>query len=176
MSWSRRKLLIIITLAGAGVLAACGFQPLYGNRSQANSAPTQFAQIDVTGIDGRAGHHLRNYLIDKLSARGDNYKKLYRLDISLSEQKDGLAIRQDESVTRFNYRVLGAIRLVRLRDQQPVFETSLRVTSAFNVVKSEFATLSAERDAQDRAARDLSDEIITRLAIYFQRVASQPQT
>jgi len=176
MSWSRRKLFVSIILAGTGLLAGCGFQPLYGNRSQANSAPAQFAQIDVTGIDGRTGHHLRNYLIDQFSARGGNYKKLYRLDISLSEQKDGLAIRQDESVTRFNYRVLSAIRLVRLRDQQPVFETSLRATSAFNVVKSEFATLSAERDAQERAARDLSAEIITRLAIYFQRVASQPQT
>lgn len=156
------------------VLNGCGFQPLYGHRSQGNSAPAQFAQIDVNPIGGRPGHHLRNYLIDRLSARGGNYKKQYRLDIALSERKDGLAIREDESVTRFNYRLMGSVRLTRLNDQQILYETSLRVTSAFNVVNSEFATLSAERDAEERAARDLSDEIITRLAIYFQRSALRP--
>lgn len=173
MSWSRRHFLV---LAGSVTLVGCGFQPLYANRSYSRSVPAQFAQIDITRIDGRSGHHLRNYLIDRMSARGGNYKKQYRLDILLNDRKDGLAIRTDEAVTRFNYRLFSTVRLVRISDQSVLFETGLRATSAFNVVDSEFATLSAERDAEDRAARDLSDEIITRLAIYFQRVAIQPQT
>ncbi len=171
MLWSRRVFLVL----GCGmVLTGCGFQPLYAHRSQGNSAPAQFAQIDVNPIDGRPGHHLRNYLIDRLSARGGHVKRQYRLDIALSDRKDGLAIREDESVTRFNYRLLGSVRLTRISDQQIVYETSLRVTSAFNVVNSEFATLSAERDAEERAARDLSDEIVTRLALYFQRNVLHP--
>lgn len=171
MWWSRR---IPLALACAGLLAGCGFQPLYGNRAQSRSTPAQFALIEVNDIDGRPGHHLRNYLIDRLSARGGNYKKLYRLEISLSDQKDGLAIREDEAVTRFNYRLISAIRLTRIADGQILYESSLRATAAFNVVDSEFATLSAERDAETRAARDLSNEIITRMAIYFQREAQQP--
>lgn len=163
-----------LLLVCAGLSASCGFQPLYGYRSHGNSAPAQFALIDVNEIDGRPGHHLRNYLIDRFSARGGNYEKQYRLDIALSEAKDGLAIRQDESVTRFNYRLIGNIRLSRISDHQILFESSLRATSAYNVVDSEFATLSAERDAEERAASDMSNEIITRLAIYFQRVQAQP--
>jgi LPS-assembly lipoprotein len=170
MSWSRRQ---VLTLSSGMVLAACGFQPLYGNRSASNSTPMQFAQIDVNNIDGRTGHHLRNYLIDRLSARGGHYKKAYRLDVALSETKDGLAIRSDEAVTRFNFRLLSNVRLTRIGDQQTLYESNLRVTAAYNVVESEFATLSAERDAEDRAARDMSSEIITRLAIYFQRHSSQ---
>ena len=171
MWWSRRAFFV---LTCAGLLAGCGFQPLYGNRSQASSTPAQFARIEVSDIDGRPGHHLRNHLIDRFSARGGNYKKQYRLDIALSDRKDGLAIRNDESVTRFNYRLLSNLRLVRIADQQILYETSLRTTVAFNVVDSEFATLSAERDAEERAARDLSEEMITRLAIYFQRLPAQP--
>lgn len=171
MWWSRRQLLV---LSSAALLMGCGFQPLYGNRSHSQSTPMQFAQIDVNDIDGRTGHHLRNSLIDRLSARGGQYKKQYRLDIALSDSKDGLAIREDESVTRFNYRLLSNIRLSRISDQQILYETALRATAAFNVVDSEFATLSAERDAEERAARDLSNEIITRLAIYFQRQSRQP--
>lgn len=158
------------------MLAACGFQPLYGERSQSYSTPSQFAMIEVNQIDGRAGHHLRNDLIDRFSARGGNYKKQYRLDIFLSDQKDGLAIRSDETVTRFHYRLSSNFRLTRISDQQVMYESALRTVSAFNVVKSEFATLSAERDAEERAARDMSSEIINRLAIYFQRSAVQPPT
>ncbi len=169
----RREILI---WACAGLLAGCGFQPLYGNRTQSDSTPAQFAQIDVHDIDGRPGQHLRNYLIDKLSARGGNYKKQYRLDIALSDRKDGLAIRKDEAVTRFNYRLLGNVRLTRISDQQILYESAFRVTAAYNVVSSEFATLSAERDAEERAAQDMSGEIITRLAIYFQRAPAQPPT
>lgn len=171
MSWHRRD---ILGLIGVSLLGGCGFEPLYGHRAQSNSAPAQFAQITLSPIDGRAGHHLRNYLIDRFSARGGTLKKTYRLEIALTERKDGLAIRQDESVTRFNYRLMGGVRLIRIQDQAILYETSLRVTSAFNVVDSEFATLSAERDAEERAARELSDEVVTRLALYFQRSAAQP--
>ena len=45
-------------------------------------------------------------------------------------RKDGLAIREDESVTRFNYRLLGAVRLTRIQDQKILYETSLRATSS----------------------------------------------
>lgn len=171
MSWHRRD---ILTVIGVGLLGGCGFEPLYGQRAQSNSASAQFSQIALNPIEGRAGHHLQNYLIDHFSARGGNIKKAYRLDIALTERKDGLAIREDESVTRFNYRLLGAVRLTRIQDQKILYETSLRATSAFNVVDSEFATLSAERDAEERAARDLSGEVVTRLALYFQRSAAQP--
>ena len=173
MWWSRRQFAL---LACAGMLTGCGFQPMYGDRSRNYSTPAQFAQIEVNDIAGRPGHHLRNDLIDRFSARGGNFKKQYRLDIALTDRKDGLAIRADETVTRFNYRLLSNFRLIRIGDQQVLYESSLRVTSAFNVVKSEFATLSAERDAEERAARDMSSEIITRLAIYFQRSATQPPT
>lgn len=171
MSWSRRKFLLI---SGSGLLAGCGFQPLYRARSSPSSVPAQFALIEVDQIDGRAGHHLRNYLIDSLSGRGGQYKKQYHLKVVTSDQKDGLAIRADEAVTRFNYRLVSSVELSRKTDQQIVFRSTLRATSAYNVVDSEFATLSAERDAQERAARDMSTEIITRLAIYFQREAQKP--
>jgi len=67
--------------------------------------------------------------------------------------------------------LVGSVRLTRLQDQKILFEESVRTISAYNVVQSEFATLSAERDAEDRAARDMGREISTRLAIFFQRQA-----
>jgi hypothetical protein len=36
-------------------------------------------------------------------------------------------------------------------------------------VSSEFATLSAERDAERRAAREVSDALTTQVAVFFSR-------
>lgn len=166
--WLSRRGLILWGIAG---LAGCGYRPLYGQRASGGSVPSQFSRIEVGRIDGRTGSQLGNYLIDQFSARGGNHKKEYRLDIALSDSKLGLAIREDEAVTRFNYRLLGSVRLTRLDDQKIIFEDLVRTTSAYNVVQSEFATLSAERDAEERAARDMGSEISTRLAIFFQRVS-----
>ena len=124
----------------------------------------------MTPIGGRVGLQLRNDLIDRFSARGGQTAKFYRLDIVLNARKEGLAIQQDESVTRFNYRLFGNFRLIRLSDQQVIFEDNARTYVAYNVVQSDFATLSAERDAEERAAHDLRAEIATRLSLYFKRV------
>lgn len=153
-------------------LGGCGFQPLYGDRDAASGVARQLGGIEVGKIERRSGQQLRNHLIDAFSARGGAAANPYRLEVVLTEAKQGLAIRQDEAVTRYNYRLFGAFRLIRSKDQQVMFEDTARSSAAFNVVQSEFATLSAERDAEARAARDLSDDITTRLALYFQRQKS----
>lgn len=150
-------------------LTGCGFSPLYGQRGAAGSVPNQLGGIDIGAIEGRVGQQLRNHLIDRFSARGAARADPYRLEVSLTERKEGFLIRQDEAVTRYNYRLSGAFRLIRVKDQQLLFEDGVRTSVSYNVVQSEFATLSAERDAEARAARDLGDEIATRLAIFFHR-------
>lgn len=160
----------IVALVGCLLLVAgCGFTPVYGNRAAAGSVPAQFDRIEVMPIGGRVGLQLRNDMIDRFSARGRQTDKLYRLDIVLNARKEGLAIQQDESVTRINYRLFGHFRLIRLSDQQVLFEDNARTYVAYNVVQSDFATLSAERDAEERAAHDLGAEIATRLSLYFKR-------
>ena len=44
-----------------------------------------------------------------------------------------------------------------------------RSTAAFNVVRADFANVIADRDAEDRAARVVAEEIVTRLSVYFAR-------
>ena len=42
-------------------------------------------------------------------------------------------------------------------------------TSSFNILTSDFATLSAESDARARSLREISDEIRTRVAVFLSR-------
>ena len=44
--------------------------------------------------------------------------------------------------------------------------------SAYNVASSPYATVVAERDANDRAANDVAERIRTELALYFRHAES----
>ena len=48
-------------------------------------------------------------------------------------------------------------------------DKTARAIAPYNVVDSQFATLSAERDAQERAAREVGEDIRTRLGLYFEQ-------
>jgi hypothetical protein len=50
---------------------------------------------------------------------------------------------------------------------QALYSGSERSVNSFNIVDSDFATLSAEKDALDRAAREISDAIRIRIGIFF---------
>ena len=62
-----------------------------------------------------------------------------------------------------------ALRLARAKDDFTLLKANAISANSYNILRSEFATLSAENDARARAVRELSDEIRTRIGIYLSR-------
>ena len=85
-------------------LSGCGFRPLYGG-VVGDIRRLELSQITVTPVDNRISHGLRNALLDRLTPNGEPPFPQYRLDFELIEQREGVAIQEDASVTRFNYRL-----------------------------------------------------------------------
>ncbi len=110
---------------------------------------------------------LRNSLIDLLDAGGGNSKQ-YRLKIVLAEDRKGIALQNDATITRYNYLLDAKYELI---DSAGKLVTSghQSTLTAYNVVASPYATLSAEQDAQKRAAQDLSQRIQLDLGVFFAR-------
>ena len=50
-----------------------------------------------------------------------------------------------------------------------VFSGQSNSVNSYNIVDSQFATFISERDARERALRELSEDIRLRLATYFAR-------
>jgi LPS-assembly lipoprotein len=151
---------LALTLA----LAACGFHPLYG---RGGASPAIMASIYVDPIPDRTGYELRNSLMDLFDSGGGGSKQ-YRLKVRLSDQRKGIALQNDATITRYNY-LLDA-------DYELFDSTGKVVTSghqstltAYNVVSSPYATLSAQQDAQKRAAQDLAQRIQLDLGVFFAR-------
>ncbi len=174
MSWSRGLRLVLIgLLAGNGLLAGCGFRPLYGEANSARTSATgELASIDVAPINDRVGQNVRNHLIDHLTPKGKTVGTRYRLNIQLTPSQEGIALARDEAATRINYQLRGKFVLIELSTGREILQGSARSIAVYNVVSADYSTLTAEADAERRAAREISDEIKTRLAVFFSRRSS----
>ena len=154
---------LALTFVVFGVLAGCGFRPMYGP-----SLSPQLASIYVEPLAERDGYELRNTLIDLLGSDGRLTGKRYRLTLTLSESNQGVALRNDAAITRYNdtldvaYVLSDAKGTVLLRGSQ-------KGLSSYNVVASPYATLAAQRDADRRAAEDMAERIRLDLGAYFRR-------
>ncbi len=148
-------------------LSACGFKPLYGTNSEIGRAQEQLETVSIAQLNTKLGVMVRNNLLDRLSPGGAPANPRYRLELGLREQTIGVGVRLDASVTRFNYLLMSDYKLVDKETREIVFTSSSRSQVAYDVVRSQFATVIAKQDAQKRAARDVSEDITLRLALFF---------
>ena len=154
------------------LLANCGFQPLHGSRAGpvAGSTVSDMSYVMVAAIPDRTGQLVRNNLLDRLHAGGMAAKPVFRLIVHLKESREGIAFQQDDSATRFNLRLSARFELVDSRDGASLLKGHTRAIAAYNVVRSDYANLISQRDAQKRAANSVADGIQKRIAVFFSRL------
>ena len=93
------------------LLGNCGFQPLHGKRSQINAVDSinGMPYVVVGAMPDRAGHIVRNKLLDLLQLKGVADRPVFKLSVSLKESGEGMAFQQDDSATRFNLRLTAPV-------------------------------------------------------------------
>jgi LPS-assembly lipoprotein len=147
----------------AMILSSCGFRPLYQSGGGGDEAA--LATIEVVRIKDRIGQQLRVLLSEGLAPRGRSARTDYRLTVTVTERKAGLAIKKDETATRANLTIYADFNLRALHSPRlGAFSGTALSTISYNILTSDFATLSAERNARNRALRTLAEEIRLRVA------------
>jgi LPS-assembly lipoprotein len=170
--WWRSALPVLAAAVLAAALAGCGFRPLYGDPAgEAAGVPADFSEIRVGVIPDRSGQILRNYLIRTLNPSGRPVEPRYRLAVTLTETSQDLGIRADDTATRANLIFTAAYRLTATADEAVLVAGQSTAITSYNILIDEFATLTSETDARERALRELSDQIRLRLGLYFTRAA-----
>ncbi|MEQ1867961.1 MAG: LPS assembly lipoprotein LptE [Micropepsaceae bacterium] len=164
-----RFLGVAFVVGAALALSACGFRPLYATGTTPDGMETYFSQVFVEPIPGRQGVHLRNQMMDALTPQGTPSSAAYKLSIKLEDVKEGLAIQSNTQITRYNYRLTAQYELRDTVSGEVLDKGLARAIAAYNVADSQFATQSAERDAQERAAREVGEDIRLRLGLYFEQ-------
>jgi len=163
----RRRALALLSVAGLALLGGCGFEPLYGTRGRSTTA-AGLQTVRISLIADRVGQQVRNVLLDRMNPGGEPSNPVYELEVSLTERREELGIRKDETATRANLTLLASFVLNRIEgEEEPSLTGNARSTNSFNIVESDFGTLAAESNARQRAAERLADEIAARVAIWF---------
>jgi LPS-assembly lipoprotein len=168
MSWSdaRSRLVGLLGLALALVLAGCELKPIYRGQEGAEVVP-DLAAIDVAQLYGRRGQYLRGYLLDEFNPKGITVPPAYQLDIVLRQESNTLAIQLDNTPTRANLALGAVFTLTRRSDGAVLYDSAVRRVVSYNIRSDPFATLITEQDAERRAAREVARQIRTILSLYF---------
>ncbi len=166
MLWSKLLTGILIAL----LLQGCGFRPLYGDNNANASVSNSLALTRVEVVPDRIGQKLRNFLLDRINPEGQSSRPLYSLRVVTNTSRTDLGIERDETATRAIMVLTAEYVLADAAGGAVLIQGTTQSTNSFNIVASDFATLSGENDALDRAAREISDDIKTRLGLYFSRL------
>lgn len=145
----------LATLVAVLLLAGCGFKPLYATN---DGAAPGLRNVALTSLDAPEDiETVVNRAIKRRTSIEPSDAK-YDLAVKATEQAERLAVQIDASVTRYNYRLVGEYTLT---DRATAKRTKGRVVSisSFNVVNSQYSTLSAEQAAREKAATQLAEDM-----------------
>lgn len=160
------------------LLSSCDLHPIYakGGDDSDISVNRQIAQITVLPISDRSGQLLRNSLENRISAArsqfGDESESL-GLGYSLKVTVDSSAVNQGEQIDATSiyglvyYKV--TMNLVDLNNQSEVIKSSFSIQRSFSLPRDGFAEIAAVNDAHKLSMNEISQTIIDRLQIYFDK-------
>lgn len=150
-------------------LAGCGFQPLYGDHGAGNNTAVDLSQVRVVPIADRTGQMLYNRLRDRLNPHGKPTEPLYVLEIRVVERTEDLLLEPSETPSRTQLDLTANFQLRKIDNGATVLQGSSRSNISYDVLnlENQYATITSEQDVRDRATKQLSDDISTRLALYF---------
>jgi LPS-assembly lipoprotein len=179
--WSLKLLTRLLAVVGlAGLTAGC-FQPMYADRTVAgpvaNNIKEQMSSVDVADIKAPAGSRLsrisvevRNDLIFGLTGGSGGLAPLYRLDVTMTSNLQQVIVDINSGRPDIqNYGIDASYTLVEIATGRPVVSAQTFARVSYNIPgqMQRFAGDRGLRDAENRAAQVIAENIRNRLASYF---------
>lgn len=163
-----RLLLLGPLVAVLLVASACTVRPLYGEASGSIGGGGGLGSIAVNPVTSRYAQEVRNHLIFGLNGgAGQPANPRYLLDLNVTSTFRNSASVQ---VARENEPTAGAVvmssryKLIDAETGKAVANGRRSVNASFDKPRQEFAAVRAERDAENRAARELAEMLRVALA------------
>ncbi|GAB4361330.1 MAG: LPS assembly lipoprotein LptE [Oricola sp.] len=146
-------------------LAGCTVQPLYApQRATGAAISPALAAIYIKPVNDRVGQELRNHLIFLLNnGSGQPQNPAYELALNVrSASKDAAVVQitsSDGEPTARTVTVTAGYRLIRASDGTVVSARRATASASYDVSLQEFANTRAARDAENRAAREVAEQL-----------------
>lgn len=159
------RLPTILLMVAALVLAGCGYRPMYGSSATSPGVAGSLAAISIPEPTDRPGQLIRNELISSMQA-GKGEEK-YLLNLTTTVADNGVIQKKQPAVTREAILITTNYELIDRSTGKVVTKGTTFARVPYDVIRQPFADLQAQKDATERAAREVGADIRTRLAAYF---------
>ena len=174
---TRIALRLVAVVALAALTAGC-FQPMYAEHTDGTPGlRDKLLGVEVPPVDkpngsreARVGVEIRNALAFKLYGNATGMPPTHRLVLRFNAGKSSLMIDQNTGLpTSENYQLDAQYELIDLVTNKSVMTGTTFAHVSYDVPGSyqRYARSRALRDAEDRAAQVVADNIQTRLAAFF---------
>ena len=155
----------------AGTLGGC-FQPMYGQSTLFGAGAKlrdDLRQVEVIEIQGRLGQELRNDLIFELTGgQGNPVGAPYKLAITITAGSQTPLVDVASGRATSEIVVLDVIyRVLDVSNDKIVLSEKALARISIDRSQQRYAGMRAVRDAQNRAAKLVAEQIRSRLASYF---------
>ncbi|WP_342736356.1 LPS assembly lipoprotein LptE [Bradyrhizobium sp. B117] len=168
----------LLAVAALAALTAGCFQPMYAERNDGTPGLREkLMGVELPPInkpnasrEARVGVEVRNALAFKLYGTATGMPPTHRLDIRFTSSKSSLLVDPNTALpTSENYGIDAQYNLIEVATGKSVMTgtTFSRVSYDMPGSYQRFARNRAVRDAEDRAANEIAENITTRLAAFF---------
>ncbi len=163
---------LVAAAAAVLVLSGCGYRPVYGEQSAAVSGDgtrANLSSVKILGIADRRGQLLRNYLMDRMTPRGEPATPRYFLVVTTSEGRRITSTRPDGTGTRADLVIVARFTLRDATSDLIVFTERSESVATYNLLTARYASVASEDEARRRAVELIADQISLQVAMFLNR-------
>jgi LPS-assembly lipoprotein len=159
-----RRIAAVLTLSCLMAAAGCQVRPLYATGPSGAGVSVLSQSISVNEVSSRYAQEVRNNLIFLLNGgAGEPADAAYKLELGVTKRITTVAVTTPatgESRPTAGAVVLGSNYVISdAVTGAQVASGTREITASFDRPRQQFAQLRAERDAEDRAARELAEAL-----------------
>ncbi len=174
MWWDRNLMRRFAVLAAVALAAGGCFQPLYADRAPGggftgtSSVRDAMAGIDIASADDRLELEVRNALIYRLTGGGGMSAPTHKLEFQLTRSVQSAVVDRFTSRPETETLTLNAAYVLRQTGiAEPVLRGRVFGSASYDRTRQRYASVRAQRDAEDRAAGVIAEQMAVQIAAHF---------
>jgi LPS-assembly lipoprotein len=165
----------IIRLAASAVVAgslmtglsACQFRPLYSSdQGTVGYQGSSLANLSVAEVESRTAQQVRNHLIFLLAGGAAPVNPTHEVRLRISDTNTVLAARIKQNIdggqkgnTAGSVKVTASYEIYDLQKKEIVYRGTRSASASYDQTSQSFSARRAQRDAENRAARELAEQL-----------------
>lgn len=168
---------LVPAIALAAALTGCGFRPLDAH-APGSEASAALAGIEVEPIPERIGQVMRSSIERRLNPTSVAAAKTSRLKVTYTSSSAARGIRNDDSAIRNDYTLNATFTLASVGTEDVpeklLFSGTTTAITRHNNPEQLYAGYVSTREAQERAADMVAEDIARQIRLYFRNPAKYP--